>query len=77
MLFEYDVFGNLDEDDDDLGDDLLFGELEVVVLVVDVVFEIFIVVKEFIWVIVSMIKLENLEDKGDFVDLFEKLFKLC
>ncbi|CAG7904340.1 unnamed protein product, partial [Brassica rapa] len=74
---EHDVSVNSDEDDDDLGDDLSPEELEVAALVADVVSDTLIVVKELIRAIASMIKMENPEDKGEFVDSFEKLLKLC
>lgn len=74
---EHDVCVNSDEDDDDLGDDLSPEELEVAALVADVVSETLVVVKELIRAIASMVKLENPEDKGGFVDSFEKLLKLC
>ncbi|CAH8347544.1 unnamed protein product [Eruca vesicaria subsp. sativa] len=68
---------NSDEDEDDLGDDLSPEELEVATLVADVVSETLMVVKELIRAFVSMVKLENPEDNGVFVDAFEKLLKLC
>lgn len=74
---EHDVSANSDEDDDDLGDDLSSEELEVAALVADVVSETLMVVKELIRAIVSMIKMENPEDKGEVVDSFERLLKLC
>ncbi|RID55786.1 hypothetical protein BRARA_G03029 [Brassica rapa] len=74
---EHDVSVNSDEDDDDLGDDLSPEELDVAALVADVVSDTLIVVKELIRAIASMIKMENPEDKGEFVDSFEKLLKLC
>ncbi|KAF8098688.1 hypothetical protein N665_0261s0053 [Sinapis alba] len=74
---EHDVSANSDEDDDDLGDDLSPEELEVAALVAGIVSETLMVVKELIRAIASMIKLENPDDNGGFVDSFEKLLRLC
>ncbi|KAJ0241144.1 Cyclin-D1-binding protein [Hirschfeldia incana] len=74
---EHDFSANSDEDDDELGDDLSHEELEVAALVADVVSETLMMVKELIRSTASVIKLEKPEDKGGFVDSFEKLLKLC
>ncbi|KAL1189948.1 hypothetical protein V5N11_012708 [Cardamine amara subsp. amara] len=66
-----------DDDEDDLGDDLSLEELEVAKMVADVVSETLMVIKELIRVVTVMIKLENPKDNGEFVDLLEKLLKLC
>ncbi|CAH8257810.1 unnamed protein product [Arabidopsis lyrata] len=68
---------NSDEDDDGLGDDLSPEEFEVAKMVVDIVSETLVVIKELIRAFTGMIKLENPNDNSEFVDSLEKLLKLC
>lgn len=66
-----------DDDDDDLGDDLSPEEFEVAKMVVGIVSETLVVIKELIRAVTGMIKLENPKDNSEFVDSLEKLLKLC
>lgn len=66
-----------DDDGDDLGDDLSPEEFEVAKMVVDIVSETLVVLKELIRAVTCMIKLENPKDNSEFVDALEKLLKLC
>ncbi|GLT35059.1 hypothetical protein SLA2020_095420 [Shorea laevis] len=69
-----------EEDDfseDDLGNDLSEEEMEIAQLAVGVVSGTLATVKELIRAITDLIKLENPDDNGEFVDSLEKLLKLC
>ncbi|GLU04681.1 hypothetical protein SLE2022_218170 [Rubroshorea leprosula] len=69
-----------EEDDfseDDLGNDLSEEEMEIAQLAVGVVSGTLATVKELIRAITDLIKLENPDDNGKFVDSLEKLLKLC
>ncbi|KAG7589736.1 hypothetical protein ISN44_As07g019770 [Arabidopsis suecica] len=67
----------ISDDDDDLGDDLSREEFEVAKMVVDIVSETLVVIKELIRAVTGMIKLQNPKDNSEFVDSLEKLLKLC
>ncbi|KAJ7954176.1 Cyclin-D1-binding protein [Quillaja saponaria] len=61
----------------DLGNDLSPEEMKVAQLAIAVVSDALSVVKELIRSITSLLKLENPNDTGNFVDSLEKLLKLC
>lgn len=69
------------EDDDssfgDLGNDLSSEEMKVAQLGIGIVSETLAVIKELIRTITGLLKLENPNDSGKFVDALERLLKLC
>lgn len=64
------------QDDDDLGNDLSPEEMKIAQLAIVLVSETLVVIKELIRTITGMLKLENPNDSGHFVDCLEKLLKL-
>lgn len=62
--------------DDDLGNDLSPEEMKIAQLAIVLVSETLVVIKELIRTITGMLKLENPNDSGHFVDCLEKLLKL-
>lgn len=69
-----------DDDDnsceDDLGNDLLPGEMKIAQLAIGVVSDTLAVIKELIRTITGLLKMEN-PNNTEFVDCLEKLLKLC
>lgn len=61
----------------DIGNDLSPEEMKVANAAIVVVSDTLTVIKELIRVITSLLKMENSDDSGAFVDSLEKLLKLC
>lgn len=61
----------------DIGNDLSPEEMKVAQLAIGIVSETLVVIKELIRMITGLLKLENPDDNGKFVDSLEKLLKLC
>ncbi|KAJ0037342.1 hypothetical protein Pint_22172 [Pistacia integerrima] len=61
----------------DLGNDLSPEEMKVAQLAIGIVSETLVVIKELIRTITGLLKLENPDDNGKFVDSLEKILKLC
>lgn len=62
---------------DELGNDLSSEEMKVAQLAIGIVSDMLVVIKELIRTITGLLKHENPDDGGKFVDTLERLLKLC